>query len=154
MRAISLWQPWASLWLTDRKVHETRHWDTKFRGLLLVHAARTREGLGSHECAYEVERAKLCGMLPLGYFIGVVNLIGTGMIGAGVGKIQPRHDADLACGNWAAGRYAWERRDICKFEFPIAARGRQGFWNVDDAELIRLLDVGDALKLCRLRDAQ
>lgn len=26
MRAISLWQPWASLWLSGFKVHETRHW--------------------------------------------------------------------------------------------------------------------------------
>ena len=25
MRALSLWQPWASLWCSSRKVHETRH---------------------------------------------------------------------------------------------------------------------------------
>src|SRR5581483_10298670 len=40
MKAISLWQPWASLWLTDAKIHETRHWPTSHRGWLLVHAAK------------------------------------------------------------------------------------------------------------------
>jgi activating signal cointegrator 1 len=40
MKAISLWQPWASLWFTDSKIHETRHWSTRHRGPLYVHAAK------------------------------------------------------------------------------------------------------------------
>jgi hypothetical protein len=46
MKAISLWQPWASLWCSPRKIHETRHWPTNNRGWMLVHAAQAvREGL-------------------------------------------------------------------------------------------------------------
>jgi len=37
--ALSLWQPWASLWLGP-KVHETRGWSTRYRGLLYVHAVK------------------------------------------------------------------------------------------------------------------
>src|ERR1700686_4960464 len=40
MKAISLWQPWASLWCSTRKVHETRRWPTSHHGWLAVHAAK------------------------------------------------------------------------------------------------------------------
>jgi len=65
MTAISLWQPWATLWLLsdpDEKVFETRHWYAAHRGPLLVHAAKTRnrdvlEALNSRpEAAIEGEQ--------------------------------------------------------------------------------------------------
>ncbi|MBP0020973.1 MAG: ASCH domain-containing protein, partial [Cyanobacteria bacterium SBLK] len=31
-KAISLWQPWASLIAMGRKKFETRHWSTDYRG--------------------------------------------------------------------------------------------------------------------------
>jgi hypothetical protein len=40
MRAISLWQPWASLIPLGAKKIETRSWSTKYRGPLLIHAAK------------------------------------------------------------------------------------------------------------------
>lgn len=40
MRAISLWQPWASLVVLGAKKIETRHWSTNYRGPLLIHAAK------------------------------------------------------------------------------------------------------------------
>jgi hypothetical protein len=43
MRALSLWQPWASLWCSKRKVHETRQWRCSHRGWLLIHAAKRFE---------------------------------------------------------------------------------------------------------------
>src|SRR6185436_9203151 len=39
---ISLWQPWGSLWCSDAKEHETRHWPTSHRGWLAVHAAKRK----------------------------------------------------------------------------------------------------------------
>lgn len=41
MRAISLWEPWASLIRTGAKTFETRSWETKYRGLLLICAAKS-----------------------------------------------------------------------------------------------------------------
>lgn len=38
--ALSLWQPWASLVALGAKTIETRSWSTKYRGPLLIHAAR------------------------------------------------------------------------------------------------------------------
>jgi hypothetical protein len=40
MKAILLWQPWASLWAVDRKRFETRHWVPPYRGALSMHAAQ------------------------------------------------------------------------------------------------------------------
>ncbi|TRU31740.1 MAG: ASCH domain-containing protein [Microcystis aeruginosa Ma_QC_B_20070730_S2] len=40
MKAISLWQPWASLVANGLKLYETRGWPTKYRGVLAIHAAK------------------------------------------------------------------------------------------------------------------
>ncbi len=40
MRAISLWQPWASLIMTGAKTFETRSWLTNYRGPLVICAAK------------------------------------------------------------------------------------------------------------------
>lgn len=40
MKALSLWQPWASLLVSGHKRVETRGWPLRHRGPLLIHAAR------------------------------------------------------------------------------------------------------------------
>src|SRR5260370_42147173 len=39
MKALTLWQPWASLVAFEEKKVETRTWATKYRGPLAIHAA-------------------------------------------------------------------------------------------------------------------
>ncbi len=38
IRALTLWQPWAPLWCSEAKVHETRSYPTMFRASMAVHA--------------------------------------------------------------------------------------------------------------------
>ena len=40
MKALSLWQPWASLMVAGKKSCETRTWPLYHRGPLLIHAAK------------------------------------------------------------------------------------------------------------------
>lgn len=40
MKAISLWQPWASLIAAGVKSIETRGWPTNYRGQIAIHAAK------------------------------------------------------------------------------------------------------------------
>jgi activating signal cointegrator 1 len=40
MKALTLWQPWASLVAFGVKTIETRSWSTKYRGPLAIHAAK------------------------------------------------------------------------------------------------------------------
>lgn len=42
MKAVTLWQPWASLIAFGLKTIETRSWGTRYRGPLLIHAAKRR----------------------------------------------------------------------------------------------------------------
>lgn len=50
MKAISLWQPWASLWMAGRKRFETRHWETKHRGALANAISKRRHnGMANHK---------------------------------------------------------------------------------------------------------
>lgn len=139
MRAISLWQPWASLWLTDAKLHETRHWATSYRGPLAVHAAKRRvddlsgerldeicDGIWGHHWGLE---------LPRGALIGVVRLVAC----LPTDRMPVGHELsdDYECGDFASGRFAWQRSvtNIRTFADPIPYRGQQGFFEVPDSIL-------------------
>lgn len=137
MKAISLWQPWASLWCSDRKIHETRHWPTSHRGWLLVHAAKR------FEKNFEVDDPLRMILddefdghwamdLPIGALIGRVNLVDcvrTETFPAG-------YDGDdYHCGDFADGRYAWKRDEFEVFKRPIPYRGMQGMFNVPESIL-------------------
>ena len=39
MKALTIWQPWASLLACGAKRYETRSWPTKYRGPIAIHAA-------------------------------------------------------------------------------------------------------------------
>ena len=39
MKALTIWQPWASLLVSGRKKYETRSWATAYRGPIAIHAA-------------------------------------------------------------------------------------------------------------------
>lgn len=143
VRAISLWQPWATLWLLtdpDEKIFETRHWGTSYRGPLLVHAAKKRDGevreyLKSRALRRTLERHSLSvDQLAFGAIIGSVNLIDC----CATEFVEPSRSAseeDL-WGDWSDGRFAWGRAPKPKlFARPIPYRGQQGFFGVDDRVL-------------------
>lgn len=146
MRAISLWQPWASLIFTARRVkrHETRHWATFYRGPLAIHAAQKLvtdleddllELLGE-ECG-----PLWASQLPRGRMLGVAQLSDCRL----TESIDP-DTLDRLCGNWTPGRYAWRLDEPVKFLDPPPCKGRQGFfdwhhpaWVPAEAEPARLL---------------
>ena len=39
MKALTIWQPWASLIAAGEKIYETRSWTTKYRGPIAIHAS-------------------------------------------------------------------------------------------------------------------
>ena len=131
MRAISLWQPWASLWCAGVKQHETRHWPTSYRGILLVHAALRKPQLYERApdpftdiVAREFGSA-WAKYLPYGAIVGAVRLV----------RCQPTdregwaNEEDRLCGNWEPGRFAWKAVNFALLESPIPCRGRQSFFD-------------------------
>ena len=135
MRAISLWQPWASLWLSDAKVHETRCWATKYRGPLLVHAAKRNPVLvdpGTHlDDILTDEFGGHWGIdLPTGAIIGVVDLVDCQPTETMTAK--HRDSDDFWCGDFCPGRFAWKRERYTVFKHPVPYRGRQRIFNIPD----------------------
>lgn len=133
-KAISLWQPWASLWCSPAKVHETRHWPTSVSGIILVHAAKRKlddfggDPLGDICAKYFGEQWR--STMPRGVLIGAVRLVGC----LPTAKMPIGHSSteDYECGDFAPDRFAWRRADFQTFAEPIPYRGSQGFFEVLD----------------------
>lgn len=147
MKAISLWQPWATLVAIGAKQYETRHWSTPYRGPLIIHAAQ-RWGIEQRELLLvapfreRLEAAGYVGMpgLPFGAFLCVVDLI----------EIVPTEEVinflseqEIAFGNYLPRRFAWKLTNVRAFPEPVPARGRQGLWNPLEgarAPIVRLIE--------------
>jgi hypothetical protein len=129
MKAISLWQPWASLWLSDRKVHETRHWATHHRGWLIVHAAKRIDFDACQDLGVYAET------LPIGGIIGAVDLTAC----TRMAETAPEHQDDQDCGNWSPERFAWRRGAFVRLGLAIPYRGLQSIFEVPDTEIEELL---------------
>lgn len=142
MKCISLWQPWATLWVLsdpDEKVFETRGWHTSHRGPLLVHAAKKKDGevrdflksTGVKETFWERHGiTDLENELPFGAIIGVVDLIGCSRMD----RMPEPSERERMWGNWEPDRFAWERANRpIMFPVPIPYRGEQMIFNVPDS---------------------
>ena len=127
MKALSIWQPWAQLLATGVKHDETRSWGTKYRGPILIHAAKrqmdyTSEFIELHRSPF-YKYFKVMGFgtyenilkLPYGAIIGMAELVDCKKI-------------DYAFGNFTVGRYAWRMEKPVLFDTPIPAKGKQGLW--------------------------
>ena len=83
MRALSLWQPWASVIFekdhngVQVKPDETRHWATRIRGRIAIHAAK--KVLRYDEQAYYEPQMRALGLrwaeMPFGCIIGTVEFV-------------------------------------------------------------------------------
>jgi hypothetical protein len=140
VKALTLWQPWASLVALGEKRFETRCWSTKYHGPLAIHAAaKTPAFLGAsrHSEKFITELADVLNVrtshvpdavakLPVGAVLCIVNL------GAIEETSQVREilcERELIFGNYEHGRYAWPMEMLEKFDTPIPAKGNRLLWN-------------------------
>lgn len=137
MKALSLWQPWASLWCSEDKEHETRDWILHHRGWLLVHATKKLVS----DCGEELDGIAIDNFgphwrteLPRGAIIGAVNVVdvrATSVILKAWGEpIATRHYVDYLCGDYSPGRFGFLRKEFKRFATPIPYRGQQGPFDV------------------------
>lgn len=137
MRALSLPQPWASLWLDGPKEHEIRTFRTSYRGWLVVHASKTIERPSAAVAA--ICRVKYgdgwFANLPRGALLGAVYL--HDCVPSGIARKRVTIE-DLLCDDFSAGRWAWRRMNVTiRFDEPIEHRGESHLFEVDDALLPR-----------------
>lgn len=129
MRAISLWQPWASAVALGVKRVETRHWSTNYTGTLAIHAAKRWTRAEREFAEIEHTLGRLPSRLPLGALVATCTLMGcrrTEDVSHQLGSIERMY------GNYDSGRFAWFLTDIQALDEPIPWKGAQGFFNVPD----------------------
>jgi len=115
VKAISLWQPWASLMLlsTDVRSNMLRHrkWDQDHRGLLLIHSAMRLPPLAIETAKDEPFKACLKDdpywSIKRGQILGAVEI-----------KIS------------SCEMMAWECPNAVRFKTPFFWKGRQRFFDV------------------------
>ena len=150
MKAITLWQPFATLISEGRKRYETRSWAPPAHLIgerIAIHA-------GAKRSKWQSEAAREFGLddLPLGVIVCTARLVAAHYLGR-------RHSADLVevllpasmsialdpdlqdlqdvgrfairtdeYGDYAMGRWAWRLVDVQLLDPPAPALGHQGLW--------------------------
>lgn len=154
MKAISIWQPWASLCVTPDpkcpgrplKQFETRSWaapSSLVGKRILIHAAkkwnREMEGYRNwfHNAYPEVDE-NVDWDPVLGAIVGSVVLVQIYRAEQVRRQISHRED-DF--GDYSEGRSAWRLTGPVQFEEPIPWRGSQGFFDVPDELVVDRLAV-------------
>jgi hypothetical protein len=154
--ALTLHQPWASLWAHHVKAYETRSWSphelASTFGLpypLAIHAGKNdREGREFFEglpylaerhsdisaggrLATWLERYPIWDALPFGSVVGVhtqTQAIPTEQLIPRSSTPRPGLALEAVLGLFDPGRWAWETSDPRVLTRPIPARGRQKLW--------------------------
>lgn len=141
MRAISLWQPWATGIAVGNKKVETRHWSTPYRGEIAIHAAKRFDRDQREFASVEHSLGRLPARLPFGAIVAVARVVGvlrTENIKASVSAIERLY------GNFEPGRFGWLLEDVRPLAEPVGCAGRQGFWTLPDDVLAAVRAQVDA----------
>ena len=142
MKALTIWQPWASLLACGAKRFETRSWATSYRGPIAIHAAK--KNVSDVLCILPVSLARKMKEsigtelkeLPTGAVIATAELVNVWNIAYHPGTYIPRlgdyfvPEKERDFGDWTPGRFAWEFSNM-KLITPVSAKGKQGLWNFE-----------------------
>lgn len=142
MRALTLWQPWASMIAIGAKRIETRGWPCPAGMVgerIAIHAAATREHLIVAGC--DPFRPRLlaaassgtlvldeAGDLPRGAVLCTVRVVACEEMTAGYDRALDRDEREF--GWYEAGRFAWHLADVERLPVPAPVRGGQRVWHL------------------------
>ena len=134
MKALSLIQPYATLIVLGYKQFETRSWKTKHRGQLAIAASAGKPAWARQVCATD----PIISALPKKHHLtfdtlprGVV--LGTCFVDKvyEVEKLPYGLSAtERACGDYSAGRYAWQLSEVREAGAEVPCKGALSLWEV------------------------
>lgn len=138
MKALSIWQPWASAIAVGVKRFETRGWSTPHCGLLAIHAAK-RCTEAEREDFNELIEDSLASRLAFGDALSLdFDTLPFGQVVA-VGELSrclPTEECEPSAleqlwGNFSGGRYGWEFARVWRLAQPVPWRGLQSLFDVE-----------------------
>ena len=115
MKALTVYQPWASLIACGSKTLETRRWATKYRGPLAIHAAKRPYKHSKHHGVAE---------FFYGAFVCLVNLDDV--------RLSVPEDEEAAECYITPGFFVWEISVQHTFA-PVPCMGARRIWNVPES---------------------
>jgi len=136
MKCLSLWEPYASFVERGWKLMETRSWPTSYRGVLAIHAAKTKKTV---DMAIPLMEAAGCDDAevsdfadwrrewPLGKIIAVAQLVDCVPVETIIPHLTQR---ERTFGDYAPGRFVWILMDVRPLNPHIPHKGMQGLWEV------------------------
>lgn len=141
MKALSLWQPWASLVACGVKTIETRSWAPPQETIgqrIAIHATKVGPSFMEPIFRHEAEAALGTSIrdLPRGAVLCTAMLTGASQVeqvylttdGYNIVETSTgRYNADN-WGDFAVGRWLWFLSDVRTLKKPQNARGRQRLW--------------------------
>lgn len=138
MKALPLWQPWATLVAVGAKRVETRDYPPRRLGLregqrIAIHAAkRTTELHLCEEWPFN-RHIRAGGELPLGAIVATCTLVRAAEITASSAyALEARNPVEHALGYYVPGRWAWVLGDVEQMPEPVPFVGSQGTFDVPD----------------------
>lgn len=151
MKAISLWEPWATAMALGVKQNETRSWLTDYRGDLLICAAAKPVDDWGNELWHEYVKG-LSDPQPLapGCALAIVEVFdcvqSEYFAAPGVAPAdgqRPLTILEAGLGDYTAGRWVWLTRNPRRLAWPPpSVKGRQRFFNVPDEIILPHLEGG------------
>jgi activating signal cointegrator 1 len=155
MKAISLWQPWASAIALGAKTIETRSWATSYRGPLAIHAAKRCKKVellhlaacwnwrgALNDILKGHPRDNLWDLLPFGSIVAICDLVDCRPTGSfTVAELDsPRsrpggYDTwasdwtERGMGDFSLGRFGWVLKNIVALHEPVPCIGSRGLFN-------------------------
>jgi len=138
MKAITIWQPWATLIAIGAKRFETRSWPTKHRGPLAIHAAKKVDVEACKEEYIQsvlLEHGYHIDNLPTGEIVAISTLkdcvksVDTWTDGYVLENGVYVYSPEYELGDFTPGRFAWELTDTKQLQESIPAKGQQGLWD-------------------------
>ena len=135
MRALTIWQPWASMIANGRKPVENRTWkpragELRVGDVFAIHAGKTHD-YESWVVARAIVRALGHQYEPFG--LTARNAPYGALVG--VATLDEVRDSPRDRDPWWCGPVGWYLRDARALAQPIECRGGQGLWTVETREL-------------------
>lgn len=160
MKIISLWQPWATLIAYGFKSIETRGWESSYRGVIAIHAAKKWNESLKAICLTEPFRTCLSAAgynnaddLPRGFVVAKAELKYIFYIFQPTNGQIDLTDCDIKrwgathereFGDYSPGRFGWVLADIERYFIPIPSNGKQGLWEWQEPD--KIVTISEAKK--------
>lgn len=127
LRAISLWQPYASAIPLGHKSIETRSRLTHVRGEVAIHAAKRWSREQRDFAAVERAFGRMPERIPLGAIVAVAEIV----------DCKPAEELETTAieriyGDYSPGRYGWQLANVVALSEPVGCAGAQGFFFLSD----------------------